>query len=549
MDQHLSIAARIDQLLHRHGCMFFNSARRRIIEEVVTNREALISTCGALATWGTPDSVDYGADAAVIVRRADNESLIHWDSPNNRSITAETFDLLVDDALENLTRGEKLFVFDRVVGADSNWTLPLRVITGSALTALVTDTLYRPAPPDLKRSIFYRQTFTILALPGYRLDPNRYQNRLPTDPRTGKPSTVVVAIDLERQLGILFGSAYSGNLKHVVFSVMSYVLPTHGILPLHAAASEGRASDITLLLGPSSTGKTILSINAQRSLLGDDQQGWSGQGVACFEAGCYPSLADLDSPTSPEIFQSLFRTEDYHEHGGLIENALFYPSGTFDLHDRRLSGNARGLFPVRLLTNVKEPPLGAHPKTIFLLTADAQGVLPPVACLTHEQAVLWFLMGYTSVITHNEGNALPTRTVFSAPRFICHPAQYATLFADRLKHAESDVYLINTGFTGGPCGVGNRITVQLTRTIVQAALDGVLRDIPRDYEPIFRLSIPRTCPGVPEPSLLVPKNTWSNKAAYDTCALKLAREFSTHFDRMYEHKNLSPAVRGQCPGL
>jgi phosphoenolpyruvate carboxykinase (ATP) len=320
-------------------------------------------------------------------------------------------------------------------------------------------------------------------------------------------------------------------------------------MPLHAAASEGRASDITLLLGPSGTGKTILSINAQRSLLGDDQQGWSGQGVACFEAGCYPSLADLDSPTSPEIFHSLFRTEDYHEHGGLIENALFYPSGAFDLHDRRLSGNARGLFPVRLLTNVKEPPLGAHPKTIFLLTTDAQGVLPPVACLTHEQAVLWFLMGYTSAITHNEGNALPARTVFSAPRFICHPAQYATLFADRLKHAESDVYLINTGFTGGPCGVGNRITVQLTRTIVQAALDGVLGDIPRDYEPIFRLSIPRTCPGVPEPSLLLPKNTWSNKAAYDTCALKLARAFSTHFDRLYEHKNLSPAVRAQCPGL
>jgi phosphoenolpyruvate carboxykinase (ATP) len=545
----MSIAARIDQLLHKHNRMFFNVARRRIIEEVVSNHEALVSDSGVLATWGNRDSAGLHPETVVIVRRPENESLIYWDSPNNRSITAETFDMLVDDTLDIFSRREKLYVVDRVVGADSAWTLPLRVISDSALTALVTDNLFRLAPSDLKRSVFYRQTFTILAASIDRLDLNRYQNHLPASPHSGKPSTTVLAIDFERQLGILFGSTSSGSIKHMVFSVMSYLLPTLGILPLNAAASAGHEGNISLLVGPTGTGKSVLSVDAPGSLLGDDQHAWSANGVAGFEAGCYPLLAGLDPQTSPEIYPSLFRSVDFHEHGGLIENALCYPNGTIDLQDMRLTANSRGLFPVNLLTNRREPPLGPNPTTMLLLTNDAQGVLPPVARLNHEQAVLWFLMGYSSVVTGSEGNDQQARSTFAEPYFIRHPKEYITLFVDRLQQAATDVYLVNTGWTGGPCGVGNRINMQLTRAMVQAAIKGALKDIPCDHDPIFRLRIPQTCPGVPEPVLASPKNTWSNKAAYDTCALKLAREFSAHFDRMYEYKDLPSAVRAQCPGL
>jgi phosphoenolpyruvate carboxykinase (ATP) len=544
----MSIAARIDQLLHKHNRIFLNPARRRIIEEVVANQEAMISACGALATWSKPNSVDYNPHAAAIVRRDENEGLIEWDSPNNRSITSETFDMLVDDALNNLTHSEKIYVIDRVVGADSSWTLPLRVITNQALTALVADNLFRLAPSDLKRSVFYRQTFTILALPKDQLDPKRYQNRLCTAPNSEQPDTMALATDFERQLGILFGSTYCGNLKQFVFSAMSYLLPHQGILPLHSAASEGQNGDLTLFLGPSGTGKTILSVNSHRFLLGDDQIGWSANGVAGFEAGCYPMLADLNEQKAPEIFRTLFRKADYREHGGLIENALLYADGTFDFNDHRLTSNVRGLFPVNFLPKIKEPPLGNHPRTILLLTTDTQGVLPPVACLNHEQAALWLLMGYTGAVANEEAGSSSARAVFNALRFLCHPKKYATLFVDRLKQAMPDVYLINTGWTGGPYGVGKRIELQLSRTIIQAAIDGALRDIPCDQDPLFHFRIPRTCPGVTEPAILLPKHTWADKAAYDACAKQLSEEFRAHFEQLYENKDLPPALRAQCPG-
>ena len=391
----MSIAVRIDQLLHRHERIFLNPIRRRIIEEVVTNDEALVSACGALASWSKPKSAELNPTSMFTVRRSENERLINWDSPNNRSITTETFDSLVDDALNKLTEHKKLYVIDRVVGADSSWTLPLRVITNQALTALFTDNNYHCAPSDLKRSIFYRQTFTILALPFDTLDPKRYQNHLPPDPLTGQPSSTVLALDFERMLGIIIGSACGGTIKHLVFSALGILLPNQGILPVRGAVSEGQNKDLTLLLGPSSTGKTILAVNPQGTLRGDDQHGWSAQGLVGCEAGCYARLADLDEQKAPELFQALFHKADYRENGVLIENALLHPTGAFDLQDHRLISNSRGLFPISLLFPTKEPVRVAHPKTILILTADTHGVLPPVACLSHEQAVLWLLLGYT----------------------------------------------------------------------------------------------------------------------------------------------------------
>lgn len=542
----------LEEVLNNHPGIQHNPARRQLIAEAVERRETLVAKPGCLATWTPADSTGRSPQDTVTVLRPESEGKIDWSSPNNLPITPETFDMLFNDALARLATKPRLYQLDRAIGADSHYALPLRVITDRALHALFCDNMFLPIPPDINHSIFAQTPFTLIALPYDRLDSEKYSGRLRRLPKTGKTSTMAIAIDYDNHLGIVFGSAYCGTIKKLMFTVINYLLPDYGILPLHCAANEGANGDVALFLGLSGTGKTSLSADPRRKLLGDDEHGWSDHGIANFENGCYAKLINLNPEKEPDIYDACFHEAPYLEHGAIIENVLVYPDGSFDLSDPRLTENSRGSYPLSFLKNIKTPAIGNHPETIIFLTADANGVLPPVARLTREQAMFWFLMGYTSKLAGTETGISEPKSTFSRffgqPFMPRKPEDYAHLLGEKLKRHNTRVYLVNTGWTGGPYGVGKRIDITLTREIVQAALAGILDSVHYETEPFFRLSIPVACPNVSDPKILNPKNTWDNKAAYEERAKKLVAEFQNHFHRAYEGRGLDPIICRQCPG-
>ncbi len=542
----------LEEVLNNHPGIQHNPIRRQLIAEAVERREALVAKPGCLAIWTPADSTGRSPQDTVTVLRPESEGKIDWSSPNNLPITPETFDMLFNDALARLATKPRLYQLDRVIGADAQYALPLRVITDRALHALFCDNMFLPLPPDINRSIFAQTPFILIALPYDRLDSEKYSGRLRRLPKTGKTSTMAIVLDYDNHIGIVFGSAYCGTIKKLMFTVMNYLLPDYGILPLHCAANEGASGDIALFLGLSGTGKTSLSADPRRKLLGDDEHGWSDHGIANFENGCYAKLINLNPEKEPDIYHACFHEAPYLEHGAIIENVLVYPDGTFDLSDSRLTENSRGSYPLSFLKNIKTPAMGNHPETIIFLTADANGVLPPVAKLTREQAMFWFLMGYTSKLAGTETGIVEPKSTFSSffgqPFMPRKPEDYAHLLGEKLKRHNTRVYLINTGWTGGPYGVGKRIDITLTREIVQAALAGILETVHYETEPYFRLAIPITCPNVADPKILNPKNTWDSKAAYEERAKKLITEFQNHFHRAYEGRGLDPIICRQCPG-
>jgi phosphoenolpyruvate carboxykinase (ATP) len=548
----MDLEAAVSELLGKHGRVIFNMKRSPIIQEVVDNREAVVSANGALATWTPPESSGRSPRDTYIVRDDLSKPNIDWDSPNNIPMEQETFDMLMEDAVAGLLRAQKLYTTDRVVGADSTWALPVRAVTDSALSALFTDNMFRPMPSDISRSIFAQRGFTLLALPYHKLDPERYKGRLRVIKETGKTSTMAVAMDFHRRFGIIFGSSYCGSVKKMIFSVMNYVLPSEGILPLHCSANEGPDGDCALLLGLSGTGKTSLSADPRRALLGDDEHGWSESGVANFEFGCYAKLINLNPEKEPEIYRACFHNANYLEHGAIIENCMMYPNGKFDVNDERLTPNSRGSFPLSFLTNVKPSSTSGHPRTILFLAADAHGVLPPVSKLTSEQAMLWFLMGYTSKLAGTETGIIEPVSTFSRffgePFMPRNPAVYARMLGEKLQKFQTKVYLINTGWSGGPYGIGKRIDISLTRQMVHAALSGQLENAEYVENRLFHLTVPRHCPGIPDDSILDPRSTCADKDAYDRRAAKLAGDFSTHFNKAYSNKGIDPSVQKECPG-
>jgi phosphoenolpyruvate carboxykinase (ATP) len=530
---------------------FNNASRKDLIEESIKNRDAILTPNGALATWVRPESTGRSPKDTVSVRRPSSEREIDWDSPNNLPITEETFDLLFEDAVATLGAKKKLYVTDRALGADARYALVTRTITDRALTALFTDNMFRPIPVDVDRSVFADHAFTILALPNDKLDPERYAGRLRVDPATGKTTTMAIAIDFDRRIGIVYGSAYCGSVKKLMFSVMNYLLPGVGVLPLHCSANEGKRGDSALLLGLSGTGKTTLSADPTRALLGDDEHGWSDEGVWNFENGCFAKLIGLDASKEPEIYHATFHPDDWRRHGAIIENAMVYPDGTCDLDDDRLTPNSRASFPLSYLGNVKPSACSGHPSTILFLTADANGVLPPIARLTEEQAMLWFLMGYTSKLAGTETGIVEPKSTFSRffgePFMPRNPDVYARMLGEKLAQHGTQAYLVNTGWSGGPYGVGKRMDITLTRAMVRAALEGSLDKVAFDEDRTFHVEIPQACAGVPS-GVLRPRDTWKDKAAFDERSAKLAGEFAAHFQKAYGKKGIDPAVAGQCPG-
>jgi len=546
-DTHL---ANLAQVLERHPTVANNPTRRQMIQAAVENKEAIISANGALATWTPPESTGRSPKDTYIVRRPASEGNIDWDSPNNIPMAPDTFDMVFEDALKTLFRKPKVYVTDRVVGADTSYALPVQTVSDQALTGLFTDNMFRPVPGDIERSVFAQRGFILLAVPYDKLDRARYEGRLRKQP-DGQTSNMAVAMDFDRMLGVVYGSAYGGSVKKLIFTIMNYILPGAGILPLHCSANEGPEGDSALLLGLSGTGKTTLSADPRRALLGDDEHGWSDNGIANFEHGCYAKLINLRADKEPEIWNAVLHSAHYLDHGSIVENAMMYPTGVFDLDDDRITPNSRASYPLSFLSNFKLSSKSVHPKTILFLTADANGVLPPVARLSPEQAMLWFLMGYTSKLAGTETGIVDPVSTFSRffgePFMPRNPDVYARMLGERMQKHGTQVYLVNTGWSGGPYGVGARMDINLTREIVNATLSGQLEDVEYAEDETFHILVPKQCPGVPS-DVLFPKNTWADKDAYDTRARKLAADFCAHFDKAYGDKNIDPAVARQCPG-
>ncbi len=541
----------LDKALEGHDGIKDNIEREQMIEDSFENDEVFISKNGALATWTPPESTGRSPKDTMIVRRPESEENIDWDSPNNIPLDPETFEMALHNAIETLEEKDKLYITDRVIGADSNWALPTKTISDYAMHALFTDNMFRPVPDDIDKSIFSDEEFVLIALPYDKLDRDRYEGRL-RKTEEGKTSNMLVAMDFDNKIGLVYGSAYGGSVKKLMFTVMNYLLPKECILPIHCSANEGEEGDSALLLGLSGTGKTTLSADPSRALLGDDEHGWGDNGIANFENGCYAKMIDIDKEKEPEIYNAVMHEDDWKKHGSIVENAMMYPDGTFDFYDDRLTKNSRASYPLKYLSNIKESSKSGHPETILFLTADANGVIPPVAKLTQKQAMLWFLMGYTSKLAGTETGIDEPVSVFSRffgePFMPRNPDVYAEMLGDKMEEHGTNVYLINTGWTGGPYGTGHRIDIDYTRAMVDAALTGKLEDVEYRRHPFFKVMVPKECPDVPN-EVLWPKNTWDDKEKYDERAEDIANDFKEHFEKAYADKDIDEEVVEQCPGM
>lgn len=533
------------------GRAWVNPSRRDLIAEAVARREAVVSAGGALATWTPPGSTGRRPQDTYIVDRPEVHADVDWSSPYCHPMSGETFDLLWGDALSALEGKEKLYVTERALGADPACALVVRTVTDRALTALFTDNMFRPVPEGIEQSSLGGEPFTLLALPYDTLDRGKYAGRLRPDPKTGAPSGIAVAMDFARRRGVVYGSAYLGSVKKLMFTVMNFLLPPLGILPLHGAASVGPGGDVALYLGLSGTGKTSLSADPERTLLGDDEHGWSPGGIFNFEWGCYAKMIDLHPEKEPDIYWAVMHEADPLDHGAIVENAMIYPDGRFDFSDRRLTENSRASYPLSFIRNADPQGRAGHPRALLLLTADANGVLPPIARLEPDQAKFWFLMGYTSKLAGTEtGVAEPGSTFsrfFGAPFMPRLPQVYVDLLGEYLGRHRTDAWLVNTGWSGGAYGEGKRIDIRLTRRMVRAALSGELSRVDFTLDPRFRVWVPESCPGVPS-EVLEPKRTWRDPGAYERQADALAEEFAREFGRAFGKLGISASVAAQCPG-
>ena len=546
----MGLKVKLSKIVEVHKNIFYNTEKERIIQEVIDNKEAIVSEPGALATWTPIESTGRSPKDTVIVKRKESKNTIDWTSPNNLPIDEETFDMVFEDALKFLEEKDKIYITDKVVGADSKYALPVKTVTDNALTALFTENMFRPVPEDISKSVFYEKDFYLLSLPYEKLDASKYEGRL-RKLEKGKTSNMVVAMDFDRRIGVIVGSAYMGSVKKLIFTVMNYLLPFQGVLPLHCSANEGNDGDSALLLGLSGTGKTSLSADPTRALLGDDEHGWSEDGIANFEYGCYAKMIDIDPIKEEDIYDAVMHNDNYLKHGVIVENAMMYPNGIFDYFDDRYTPNSRSSYPLTYLKNIKESSTAGHPKTILFLTADAYGVLPPVSKLNRDRAMLWFLMGYTSKLAGTETGVTKPQATFSRffgqPFMPGNPDVYAEMLGEKMEKFNTSVFLINTGWSGGSYGVGKRIDINLTRAMVNAALSGNLDDIECIYDELFHLEIPVSCPEVPS-EILNPINTWKDKEKYKKTALELAAKFSEAFDDAYGTQNIENNIVKQCPG-
>ncbi len=515
--------------LRNLGSVFHNLATPRLAEEAIRRREAWLAHLGPLVVR-TGQYTGRSADDKFIVREPSSEAKIWW-GKHNRPIEPEHYERL-KIRLQAYLQGRDVFVQDCYAGADPEYRLNVRVVTENAWHNMFVRNMFLR---ELDREVLSRfePDFTIIQCPNFQA--------IPEEDHTNSEAFVI--LNFAQNLGIIGGTSYAGEMKKSIFSVMNYLLPQRGVLTMHCSANEGPDGDTAVFFGLSGTGKTTLSAEAGRALIGDDEHGWSERGIFNIEGGCYAKVIRLSQEAEPEIYETTRRF------GTILENVAFDPlSHRLDLDDDSLTENTRAAYPITHLPNIVPDGQGAHPLNVIMLTADAFGVLPPIAKLTPAQDMYHFLSGYTAKVAGTErGVTEPTATfsaLFGAPFMALHPTVYADLFGDLIAKHDVDCWLVNTGWTGGPYGTGERIAIAYSRAVVRGALSGALRDVSYATDPVFGLQIPSRCPEVPE-QVLQPRETWQDKAAYDATARKLAGLFTENFKEYADRA--SPEVRAAGP--
>jgi phosphoenolpyruvate carboxykinase (ATP) len=494
------------------GIVYRNLSVPQLVERAIECQEGILADNGALVVE-TGKYTGRSPKDKFIVREANSEKNIDWNQ-HNAPISEGKFEQLYRKALAYV-QGKDLYIFDGYVGSDPNYRFGVRVVTEIAYHNLFAHQLFlRPSAIELAS---HQADFTVIALPGLQSDPED----------DGTHSEAFIVLHLARKLVLIGGTRYAGEIKKSVFSMMNYLMTERGVLPMHGAANIDKHGHTALFFGLSGTGKTTLSADPKRNLIGDDEHGWSEDGIFNFEGGCYAKTIRLSAEDEPQIYAAI-------QFGTILENVILSPDIRHpDYDDGRLTENTRAAYPLRYIPNCAVSGMGTHPKTILFLTADAFGVLPPIAKLTTEQAMYHFLSGYTSKLAGTERGITAPQVTFSSCFGQCFfplsPLVYAEMLGQRLEqHPETAVYLINTGWSGGPYGVGERLSIKHTRAMVSAALNGDLDEVIFHPHPIFKVLVPETVPGVPK-KILDPREAWKDPEAYDLQARELAHRFVENF--------------------
>jgi len=494
-----------------------------LVELAIARDEGMLAKDGPFVVE-TGKHTGRSANDKFIVRDVETENTVWW-GKTNKGMTPEHFAALKADFLAHLATKDELFVQDLYGGSQQSHRVQVRVVTELAWHSMFIRTLL--VRPELEALADFVPEFTIIDLPSFAADPARHGTR----------SETVIAVNFTEKLILIGGTRYAGEMKKSVFGLLNYKLPAVGVMPMHCSANIGPNGDTAVFFGLSGTGKTTLSADASRTLIGDDEHGWSDEAVFNFEGGCYAKMIRLSPEAEPEIYATTKRF------GTVLENVVIDPvTREIDLDDDSLAENSRGSYPLDFIPNTSKDNLGPVPKNIIFLTADAYGVLPPIAKLTPDQAMYHFLSGYTARVAGTEiGVTEPTATFstcFGAPFMPRHPSVYGNLLKERIAKGGVNCWLVNTGWTGGQYGTGSRMPIKITRALLNAALDGSLNSAEFRTDPNFGFKVPVAVPGV-ESTILDPRATWADKAAYDATARKLVGLFIENFSEFAEHVDQS----------
>ncbi len=514
--------------IHNARAVYWNFSTPRLVEEAVRRREGILAEMGPLVVR-TGQNTGRSPLDKFIVKEASSEQHIWW-GDINRPFDEEKFNLLHEKVCAYF-QGKELFVQDCFAGADPRYRLPIRIITETAWHSLFARNLFIPGKPDELRR--HEPEFTVIQAPSFIAQPEI----------DGTRSGVFILVNFARRIVLIGGTSYAGEIKKSIFTVMNYLLPLKGVLSMHCSANVGKRGDTALFFGLSGTGKTTLSADPERTLIGDDEHGWSDHGVFNFEGGCYAKVIRLSAEAEPEIYATT------RMFGTVLENVVINPdTRILDLDDATYTENTRGAYPISYIPNASDTGLAGHPENLVMLTCDAFGVLPPIAKLTPEQAMYHFLSGYTAKVAGTEKGLgkepqATFSTCFGAPFMALHPSVYSKMLGEKIAQHRVNCWLINTGWSGGPFGTGQRIPIAYTRAMVHAALNGELAEVPTREDPYFGLRVPEHVPGVPS-EILNPRNTWEDKKAYDRKAMDLVNRFRNNFKAFESHVDESIRAAG-----
>lgn len=502
-----------------------------LVQDTLRTGEGVLNDTGALVIQ-TGEFTGRSPKDKFIVKDELTTDTVHWNE-FNIPIEPKYFDIIHKKAMEYLDRLPEIWVRDCYACADPRYRLNIRVVNEKPWNNLFAYNMFlRPSEEELDQ---FEPEWHVISVPGLMLDP--------VECGTRQHNAAVVSF--KHKMILIAGSGYTGETKKGIFTILNYILPhDKNVLSMHCSANMGDKGDTAIFFGLSGTGKTTLSADPNRKLIGDDEHGWTEDNIFNFEGGCYAKTIHLTEEKEPEIFNAI-------RPGALVENVTFY-AGTnrINFSDSAVTENTRVSYPLHFISNAKEPSIGGLPRNIFFLTCDAFGVLPPISRLTPGQAMYQFISGYTAKVAGTETDVTEPKPTFSAclgaPFLPLHPGVYAQMLGQKMQEDKVNVWMVNTGWTGGPYGIGHRMKLSYTRAMITAALEGKLNDVAYENHPVFGVAIPRECPGVPA-ELLNPRNTWDDKAAYDSKALFLAGLFTKNFEKYAD--GVSPEILAAAPKI